>query len=323
MTTAAPFPVHHPLFWRAYWVTLRPYLFFVSGTSGLLGLALGEPLPLAPLGAALIAFFLTYGLGQAITDVFQTDTDALSSPYRPLVRGELTKRSVLLTSLVGLLGCVAVFAWLQPATLALGGLGVLGLLTYTAAKRRFWAGPFWNSWIVGLLPAMGLLCASPSPEAALLHTGLVWSVLATSFTYAAFVLLGYFKDVEADRATGYITLPVRFGRTVSTLVSAAACLVGIACSLLMLHARGVTTIASLGTPLWAAGAILLLLAHGRILRTTRDDEAHPAIAMVVRGFVLLRLGEVTLLRGGLSALCVALYLLFEAALFARPCRSQI
>lgn len=323
MTERLPYPLHRPAFWRAYWVTLRPYLFFVSGTSGLVGLALGEPMSPALLLAAFVAFFLTYGLGQAMTDVFQTDTDALSSPYRPLVRGEITKRSVFLTSLAGLVGCVAVLASFSPSTLVLGGLGTAGLLTYTAAKRRFWAGPLWNSWIVGLLPVMGILCASASVRVALSRAGLTWAVLSTLLTYAVFVLLGYFKDIEADRATGYVTLPVRFGRHVSVAVSAGLCVLGLASSGLLLLTAGIGSWQSLGTVLWVAGAFLLLLAHARILPTTRDDEAHPAIAMVVRGYVLLRLGEVTLLRGELAPASLLLYALFEVALFQRPCRAQI
>jgi 4-hydroxybenzoate polyprenyltransferase len=323
MTTAMPFPIHHPRFWCAYWVTLRPYLFVVSGASGLLGLALGEPMAPTLLVGATVAFSLTYGLGQALTDVFQTDTDALSSPYRPLVRGEITKASVLAVSLLGLVGCVALFASLAPFTLALGALGVVGLLTYTAAKRRFWAGPFWNSWIVGLLPVMGILCASRSTASALVHPGLTWAVVSVLSTYAVFVLLGYFKDVEADRATGYVTLPVRFGRRVSVVISGALTSWGLFSSWLMLRASGIDKAMWVGGVGWLAGGLFLLLAHLRIFPTTRDEDAHPAVAMVVRGYVLLRLGEVALLRGDLLLLCLALYALFEAALFTRPCRSQI
>jgi 4-hydroxybenzoate polyprenyltransferase len=86
-----PFPVTSWRFWRAFGVTMRPYLLFVSGASGLVGLALADSLGEPLLFAAAVPFFLSYGLGQAITDTFQTDTDALSSPYRPLVRGEITR----------------------------------------------------------------------------------------------------------------------------------------------------------------------------------------------------------------------------------------
>ena len=227
-------------------------------------------------------------------------------------------------SLLGLLACTAVFALLSPVTLLLGGLGVLGLLAYTPAKRRFWAGPFWNSWIVGLLPVMGLLCASRSPPTALTHPGLTPAVLSTLFTYAVFVLLGYFKDVEADRATGYATLPVRFGRRLSVLVSAVLCVLGLASSLLLLRVAEVS-----GRPL-ARRAPLDRRCCAPAARTRagscprqRDDDAHPAIAMAVRGYVLLRLGEVALLRADLALPALAIYALFEVALFRRPCRTQI
>jgi 4-hydroxybenzoate polyprenyltransferase len=323
MTTMAAYSPLRPSFWSAYFVTLRPYLLFVSGASGLLGLALGEAMGTGSLLAALVAFSLTYGLGQATTDVFQTDTDAISSPYRPLVRGEITGRSVLAVSLCGLVACVGVLALLSPATLVLGAAGIVGLLLYTPAKRRFWAGPFWNSWIVGLLPAMGLLCASRSVGAALAHPGLSVAVLSTLFTYSLFVLLGYFKDIEADRATGYETLPVRFGRSVSIIVSGVLCLAGLASSVLLLNVCGARFAASVGLALWTAGALSLVLAHVQMLPVTRDEDAHPAIATVVRGYVLLHLGEVALLRAELWLLALVFYALFEVALARRPCRSQI
>jgi 4-hydroxybenzoate polyprenyltransferase len=327
VSAALPYPVSHPAFWRGYWVTLRPYLFFVSGTSGLVGLALGERIAPALAGLAFLAFAVSYGVGQALTDVFQTDTDALSAPYRPLVRGEISKTSVFVVSLLGLLACIAVFALLSPLTLVLGGVGLLGLLAYTPAKRLYWAGPLWNSWIVGLLPVMGLLCASgrttfARPAPALAHPALTWAVSSTLFSYAVFVLLGYFKDVEADRATGYLTLPVRFGRRIAVLVSAVACLLGIASSGLLLAATGARLL-SPGLAFWSAGCLLLLAAHLVILPTTRDDEAHPAIALVVRGYVLMRLGETVLLRPQLGPVAAAIYVAFEIALLRRPCREQI
>jgi len=79
---ATPVPVWSLRFVRAYITTMRPYLLFVSGAAGLVGLSF------VPGGASLrvvlafSALFLSYGLGQALTDCFQTDTDALSAPYR-------------------------------------------------------------------------------------------------------------------------------------------------------------------------------------------------------------------------------------------------
>ena len=109
-----PFPVTSWRFWRAFGVTMRPYLLFVSGASGMVGLALAPALGGLVLVLAALPFFLSYGLGQAITDTFQTDTDALSSPYRPLVRGEITRAQVLVLSLCALLAIGLLFALLNP-----------------------------------------------------------------------------------------------------------------------------------------------------------------------------------------------------------------
>jgi 4-hydroxybenzoate polyprenyltransferase len=320
--SSAPFAVTSGRFWRAYAVTLRPYLCFVSGAAGLAGLAL-TPLPAAPLAAAFAAFFLSYGLGQALTDVSQRDTDALSAPYRPLVRGELSAAAVACVSLAGLAGCSLVFAALDPRTLVPAAAAVAGLASYTPLKRRWWGGPPWNSWIVALLPVIGFLCGGPAPATPRALPALAVSVFGT---YAVFVVLGYLKDVEADRATGYDTLPVRFGRPRAVAASAAFCAVGLAGSVATL------ALAPAARPpgeraaafvLWAAGVVWLVAAHVVIGRTRRDAEAHPGIAASVRGFVALHLGEAAWLRPELALPGLLLVGLLEAALRARPCPEQV
>ena len=43
MTTTSPYPVGSPAFARAYTVTMRPYLLFVSGVTGILGMTVAGP----------------------------------------------------------------------------------------------------------------------------------------------------------------------------------------------------------------------------------------------------------------------------------------
>jgi 4-hydroxybenzoate polyprenyltransferase len=294
---------------------MRPYLLTISGAAGLLGLALGPPTPLPHFALAAVVFALVYGLGQALTDVFQTDTDGLSAPYRPLVKGVVTRGQVAGVSVAGLSLCALILGWLNPATLALSALGVAGLLAYTPLKRRWWGGPAANAWIVALLPALGLLAARGR-----LTTPLLGPACATAFFgYAVFVLLGYLKDVEADRATGYQTLPVRFGRRPTIALSAACAAVAVACSLPFLRATG----SAVGVLLWEAGAALLIAAHIAAWPVTRDEEAHVAAALSVRGFVALQLGEAVLARPPLALLAVATLALGELLLRARPERAQV
>ena len=153
--SASTLPFWSPGFARAYAVTMRPYLLFVSGAAGLVGLSF---IPDPALGRVLLAFvplFLSYGFGQALTDCFQTDTDSLSAPYRPLVRGIVSRRQILTVSMVGLTAVVLVLGYLNPVILAFGVVAVVGLLTYTYLKRTWWGGPPWNAWIVAILPIMG------------------------------------------------------------------------------------------------------------------------------------------------------------------------
>ncbi len=311
-------------FWRGFAVTLRPYLFFVSGSAGLVGLAAAPPLPLPAFSLALGAFFVSYGLGQALTDVFQTDTDSISSPYRPLVRGEISRDAVFLVSLTGLLLCGVTLALFNPWNLVFAAAAVGGLAAYTPLKRRWWGGPPCNAAVVALLPAMGFLCAEPSPTRAIASPVLPLAAGSVFASYAVFVLLGYLKDVEPDRATGYATIAVRFGRRTAVLASGIFCAVSFAASILLLG-RVPWSAASRwpGVALWLVGAILLVSAHAKALAIRKDAEAFPSIVLSVLGFLSLHLGEASVLRPELAPLCAVLFVLGEATLSRRPCREQI
>ena len=320
-------PVTSAGFWRAYWTTLRPYLFFVSGASGLVGFALVPSVHGAALWVGAVAFFLTYGLGQALTDVTQTDTDAWSSPYRPLVRGEIGRGAVASVSLAGLVLCALVFASMNPWTLLPAAVAVVGLATYTPFKRRWWGGPAWNSWIISLLPLIGWLCAGGTPVGALRDRRLLPAMASIFFSYAIFVLLGYLKDVEADRATGYRTLPVRFGRRPSIVARAALLGAAIASSGWLLVRAEVGPPVELssvtGWVLWLVGICLLSLAHIRMWPVRDDAGAYPALEWVVLGYVAMHLGESTLLRPAFALPSVAILAGARIALALRPSRAQV
>jgi geranylgeranylglycerol-phosphate geranylgeranyltransferase len=327
-TSLAAFPIWSAGFWRAYGVTMRPYLCFVSGAAGLVGLALAHGRSWPALGAAFAALFLTYGLGQALTDVFQTDTDALSSPYRPLTQGRITKAQVLAVSLAGLGLCGLVLAALSLWTVPLSILAILGLIAYTWFKRRWWGGPLWNAWVVAALPAIGFLAAG-GRAGALRSEPMLWAaMLSVLFSYAVFVLLGYFKDISADRATGYRTLPVVAGWRPAALVSLGLGLAAVVSSAWLLALLGAfdggrSPALAVALPLWLAGAASVVGAHPYMWRLRSESEAHRAITWTVRGFVLLHLGESAVALPALAVPALIFYALFELVLAARPERSQV
>jgi 4-hydroxybenzoate polyprenyltransferase len=307
-------PRAHPL--AAFVVTLRPWLMFVSGSAGAVGLALAD-VPPRSAAVAFAALFVSYGFGQALTDVSQTDTDALSAPERPLVRGEIAPAAVLAGSLAGLGLCALLLAALSPWTLA-PSLAAAGFVaTYTPMKRRWWAGPPWNSAAVALLPAAGALAGGAVPRDVLGGSALL-AMTSVFATYAVFVVLGYLKDVEADRATGYDTLPVRFGRRPAIVASAAVCAVGLVASALL-----VPHTPTPGALLWLTGAGLLVGAHVVAWNVHADADAWRAVAPSVTGFVALHLGEAALFQPRWTAAAVVLLLGSIAALRFRPSRRQV
>ena len=313
-------------FLRAYVVTMRPYLLFVSGAAGLVGLSF-VPIPTAGrVVPAFFALFLSYGFGQALTDCFQMDTDTLSAPYRPLVAGVISRRQVLVTSLAGLAAVIAVLAWLNPTILILGILAVLGLSTYTSLKRTWWGGPPWNSWIVALLPLMGRLTdrgyhvsslARPDTGAS---QAFLLAVLAVFFGYANFVVTGYFKDVSADRATGYRTFPVVFGWQPAAVYGDVTAAVAAA-----LTARVLVLV---GANAWSVTAFTVGVAlhvHAQVAVHLARDERRVGgpIANGVRALVLYCLAIVASNAVGWGPLLLVFYGCFEAALRLRPERGQV
>jgi 4-hydroxybenzoate polyprenyltransferase len=307
-------------FIRAYVTTMRPYLMFVSGITGIAGLSLSQATSLIQELLVAAAAFLSYGFGQALTDCFQTDTDSISSPYRPLTQGIITKVQVLCVSIPGLVFCVAIFGAANPFNFVLGILAGLGLATYTPFKRRWWGGPFYNAWIVATLCIMGMLTGPVhiTPQ-------VIWTVSAAFFGYANFVLSGYFKDIAADKATGYNTFPVVFGRLRSALMSD-----------LFAMAACASTIAALGPDLlrddattrYAAafaltGIAAAIVGQVRLHRVRTDSEAHRAISPVVHSYLLLLSSIAIMQRPSWIPGILMFYAAFVLVMNGRPEKSQI
>lgn len=313
-------------FLRSYVITMRPYLLFVSGITGIAGLSFVTNLPILPMIILSVIFFLSYGFGQALTDCFQTDTDRLSSPYRPLSQGKVRRRDILIVTLTGLLLSGTILTLFSPINLILSLIAIMGLATYTYFKRRWWGGPFYNAWIVALSCLIAYIAGSGVMDSKLLLSPELLSTLAAVlFGYANFVLTGYYKDISADRATGYNTLPVVFGLKISALVSDIfASLTLIACgTAVFLSLSEVNIINWYSIILFGMGFGASLLAQVNLHKVRSESESHRAIVPVVHAYLLL-----------LSAIAVAqkpfwvipitiFYFGFVLMMMIRPMKQQI
>ncbi len=305
-------------FWRAYAITMRPYLLFVSGITGIAGMSLSpqtDPAAVIAVGAAL---FLAYGFGQALTDCFQLDTDRLSSPYRPLVRGTVLPRDVLIVSGVGLAVCGVIVTLADHRNALFGALTVGGLTTYTWFKRRWWGGPWYNAWIVALLVPMGFLGAgNPAVSGG---RALLAAAAVAFFAYANFVLAGYYKDIAADRATGYHTLPVVAGRARSAWVSDGLQITAV----LITTAIVVSAPAPVSAwPFLLGGALASAAAQVQLHGVRSDEDAHRPITLVVHAYVLLLAAVAAGQQPSWGVVLGLFYLWFVWTIRRRPARSQV
>ena len=322
-----PLSIMSVSFWKAYLIEMRPYSLFISGIAGLLGLAFIPHPTTLRLFVAFIPLFLSYGLGNGVTASFQTDTDAISSPYRPLGSGLISPKQSLIISLSGLGVGALVIAMLNPVILVFGLAAVIGLLTYTPFKRTWWGGPPWNSWIIALLPIMGRLVDRSYSLTTFFYLedryclSFFLAVLVIFFGYANFVIMGYFKDISADRKTGYHTFPVVFGWKAAAFYSDITALITAILTCMALNFLNVNHF--LPIAIFGIAVIINLYAQVSIHMITEEEKSYGPIADVVRAFILYCTAVIVCLKPGWVVLLGLYYILFEIVLRLRTEKTQI
>ena len=150
---------------------------------------------------------------------------------------------------------------------------------------------------------------------------------AVFFGYANFVLVGYFKDIEADRQTGYNTLPVVFGRRTSSVVSNVFGLLAIISAILvftyslspeeLLHNKIFALL------ILAAGIIGMILCQIFVHFIKSDDESSKAINLSVHAYILLLAALVVLNKIEWLIPMIIFYILFNLTIAFRPSKNQI
>jgi 4-hydroxybenzoate polyprenyltransferase len=321
------YPVFSFRFIRAYIITMRPYLMFVSGATTIVGMSFATELEITKTILIFIAGFLSYGFGQALTDCFQIDTDSISSPYRPLTQGIVNRNYFLVISSIGLLFCISVFAYFNPVNIGLGTLSGIGLATYTTFKRKWWAGPFYNAWIVLVLFTMSYFASIGNTYIDFSNLIFLVSCIAVFFGYANFVLTGYFKDISADRATSYNTLLVKYGRKISAIVSDIYASI-ISLSVLIIVLVSAFDSVPFNTIIKAlvfiyTGIGMSLLTQISLHSVKTDDEAHLAIAPCVHCYILILSGLTIFNKPEWFIPLLIFYLLYIFTLKLRPAKEQI
>lgn len=126
--------------------------------------------------------------------------------HRPIPAGRLSRRSVLVVAVGGLL-LLLLAAWmLNPLCLALSPLAVVALTGYSFTKRFTWLSHSVLGLTDAMAPAGGWLAVEPrfTPPMLLL-------AFAVGIWIAGFDIIYACQDTDFDRQSGLHSLPSRFG----------------------------------------------------------------------------------------------------------------
>lgn len=193
----------------AYVKSMRPYLFFLSGMTGLLGIVFSGVNPSAvKVIAVLSVVFLGWGVNQVINDLLGLREDRINAPHRPLVTGELpVEFAVLLSTLFCLLGGIVTY-FLNPQALILYFSVFLLNIFYEYAKKI----PLLGNLIFGFLLApcvyYGAMCVNNKGLEILLDKNLLLLSLGVILVNITVAFFTYYKDYRGDSATGNKTVIV-------------------------------------------------------------------------------------------------------------------
>ena len=147
------------------------------------------------------------------------------------------------------------------------------------------------------------------------------AVAAIFFGYANFVVMGYFKDISADRKTGYNTFPVRFGWAANAVYSDLVAMGAAVGSGLAIWLSG--RLNWLGAAVFVVGLAVNIWAQVAIHGIRDEAKSHGPIANVVRAFVLYCLAMVLTMKPGWVLPAALFYGAFELVLKFRPERAQV
>jgi len=167
---------------------------------------------------------LATGAGMAINDYFDREIDRINDPDRPIPRGAVSPRLALWFSLALFGGAVALAVLLPPLALAIAGVNLVALVTYT---KLFKGTPGLGNALVAYLVGSALVFGGAAVGAA--TASLVLAALAALSNFAREVIKDV-EDVAGDREEGLTTLPVVVGERRALAVAAAALAVAVVAS---------------------------------------------------------------------------------------------
>lgn len=195
----------------AYTKSMRPYLFFISGMAGWLGVVFsGTTSSITKIITVISVVFIGWGVNQVINDLLGLKADKINAPHRPLISGELSiKEAIAISLFFFILGGIITY-FLNPQAIILFLLVFMLNIIYEYSKKV----PFLGNIVFGFLLApcvyYGAMCINNKGLWDVLldkRLGLIAiAVILVNITVAFFT---YYKDYIGDKAGGRRTIIVQ------------------------------------------------------------------------------------------------------------------
>jgi len=171
--------------------------------------------PLAVASAVLAAGVLN-AASNGINQIFDLSNDAINKPHRPLPSGRMSLRQAWVFTGVTYLVALALVAWVNRETFVIYLIAAFATAAYSAPPIRLKKHPIGSNLTIALIRGELLKVAGWAAVATVLHSIEPWYI---GFIYFVFLLGATttkdFADMEGDRATDCITLPVKYGAITS------------------------------------------------------------------------------------------------------------
>ena len=190
---------------------------FAAGVCVVLGeiLALGRIPPAYELALGFLSFFFISATALILNDYFDLETDRINAPQRPLPSGMVTKRDVLVLSIV-----VALLGFLASALISLTALlvafvvWVAGVLYNWRFKRTGFLGNLIVSFSVGMTFIFGGIAVGNLNNTVVWWFGVIAMLIDLGEEIAADAM-----DIEGDRLAGSRSLAITLGEEKALRIS--------------------------------------------------------------------------------------------------------
>lgn len=271
---------------RLYWSFSRPFTLIPPMVGIFSGALIGfaatgivfQPLPII---LAVIAAGILNAASNGLNQIFDLPTDRINKPQRPLPSGRMTRwqawEFVVMAYIAALLLAAAVNAQTFFIYLAAAFLTV----TYSAPPFRLKQRPWASNFVIALARGELLKVAGWAAVATVLDSWEPWYI---GFIYFLFLMGATttkdFADIEGDRASDCVTLPVKYGPERSArLISPAFIIPWVVMALGVLFgilSGSAIAILALSAGLLAWGVYVAKLINREPRSLVRDGQNHPA-----------------------------------------------